>query len=328
MIKYQLTIALASLALAGCASSGSTSGAKPGATAKSDSKSNSQAAEQSKVDLYLQGLTASPVTATTETCSAAKSTSWKTMVSKAAACVRSSQWSLVEDFAYDLSRSDMDSPWGLYFYSLAAEGKKDYPRALWMIEAAIKKASPKVALFRYQKGRLMWLEKPSDAALKEIEAAVKADPTLVDGHAFLGDARLRSWDLSQAENHFSAALKIRSNHYEAVRGLADVKRLKGNLRDSIPLLAQAQGLKPTELSTRVHLAAAYEEEKQHSEALSTYRKLRESMTSGLIKEKPDFDVNEKIRSLESMIAANEAKAKAPLAPRTPAQKDVPKQEKK
>ena len=317
MKKYQLTLVLASLVLAGCATSGPTAGSKSATTAKSDSQ-----VQQSKVDVYLQGLTSSPVTATTDTCSAAKSTSWKTMVSKAAACVRSGQWSLVEEFAYDLSRSDMDSPWGLYFYSLAAEGRKDYPRALWMIDAAIKKASPKVALFRYQKGRLMWLEKPSEAALKEIDAAVKADPTLVDGHVFLGDARLRSWDLSQAESHFAAALRLKSNHYEALRGLADVKRLKGNLRDSIPLLAQAQGLKPTDLSTRVYLAAAYEQEKQHSEALSTYRKLRESMTSGLIKEKPEFDVNEKIRSLETLIA------KQSVDPRTPAQKDGLKQEKK
>lgn len=313
MKTYQLTLALASLVLAGCASTGTPTAAT---ARKSDS-----AVQQAKVDVYLQGLTATPVASAGETCTAVKNASWKTMVSKASACVRSAQWALVEDYAYELSRTDVDSPWGLYFYSLAAEGKKDYHRALWMIEAAIKKASPKVALFRYQKGRLMWLDKPSEAALKEIEAAVKADPNLIDGYVFLGDARLRSWDLSQAENHFSAAVRLKSNHYEAVRGLADVKRLKGNLRDSIPLLAQAQSLKPTELSTRVYLAAAYEEEKQHSEALSTYRKLRESMISGLIKEKPDFDVNEKIRSLESMIAANEAKAKQqPAAPRTPAQK--------
>lgn len=320
MKKSQITLALASLLLAGCASSG----AKPTAA----SNKSEDAAQQARVEMYLQGLTASPVSSTSESCSPVKNSSWKTMVSKASACVRSGQWSLVEGFAYELSRSDVDSPWGLYFYSLAAEGKKDYHRALWMIEAAIKKASPKVALFRYQKGRLMWLEKPSEAALKEIEAAVKADPNLLDGHTFLGDARLRSWDLSQAENHFAAALKIKSNHYEAVRGLADVKRLKGNLRDSIPLLAQAQGLKPTELSTRIFLAAAYEEDKQHTEALSTYRKMRESLTSGLIKDKPDFDVNEKIRSLEGLIAANEAKAKKAEAPRTPAQKDGLKQEKK
>lgn len=310
MKNYQLTISIASLLLAGCASPG---GSK--STATNDQQ------QQARVDVYLQGLSSAPVASANEICSAVKSSSWKTMVSKASACVRSGQWSLVEEFAYDLSRSDIDSPWGLYFYSLAAEGKKDYHRALWMIEAAIKKASPKVALFRYQKGRLIWLQKPSEAALKEIEAAIKGDPNLVDGHVFLGDARLRSWDLSQAESHFSTALQLKSNHYEAVRGMADVKRLKGKLRDSIPLLAQAQSLKPTELSTRIYLAAAYEEEKQHSEALSTYRKLRESLSSGLIKEKPDFDVNEKIRSLESMIAANEAKAKKNAeAPRTPAQK--------
>lgn len=315
MKKYQLTIAVASLVLAGCASSGTK-------TSGTTTKKTDDAAQQARVDVYLQGLTASPVTSASETCSPTKSTSWKTMVSKASACVRTGQWAQVEEFAYEISRADVDSPWGLYFYSLAAEGKKDFHRALWMIEAAIKKASPKVALFRYQKGRLMWLEKPSEAALKEIEAAVKVDPKLLDGHVFLGDARLRTFDLSQAESHYSRALQLKSNSYEAVRGMADVKRLKGNLRDSIPLLAQAHSLKPTDLSTRVYLATAYEEEKQHSEALSTYRKLRESLTSGLIKEKPDFDVNEKIRSLETLIA------KQPVAPRTPAQKDGQKQEKK
>ncbi len=320
MKKNQLTLALVSLLLAGCASSGG------GTTAV---KKTDDQQQQAKVDVYLQNLTASPVTSAGESCSVVKNTSWKTMVGKASACVRTAQWAQVEEQAYEISRTDVDSPWGLYFYSLAAEGRKDYNRANWMIDAAIKKASPKVALFRYQKGRLMWLEKPSEAALKEIESAVKADPNLFDGHVFLGDARLRSWDLSQAETHFSTALRLKSNSYEAVRGLADVKRLKGNVHDAIPLLAQAQGLKPTVLSTRVYLAAAYEEEKQHSEALSTYRSLRESMTSGLIKEKPDFDVNEKIRSLESMIASNEAREKQQaLAPRKPAEKDVQKQEKK
>ena len=320
MNKYQLTLAITSLVLAGCASSGTKTGATTGTVDQQ---------QQAKTDVYLQGLSASPASAAGDSCSAVKTASWKTMVSKASACVRTQQWSQVEDYAYEISRSDVDSPWGLYFYSLAAEGRKDYHRALWMIEAAIKKASPKVALFRYQKGRLLWLEKPSEAALKEVEAAAKADPNLLDAHVFLGDARLRSWDLSQAETHFSTALRLKSNSYEAVRGMADVKRLKGNLRDSIPLLAQAQSLKPTDLATRVHLASAYEEEKQTSEALSTYRSLRESMTSGLIKEKPDFDVNEKIRSLESTIAANAAKAKQlAVAPRVPAQKDAPKQEKK
>jgi tetratricopeptide (TPR) repeat protein len=323
MKKNQLTLSLATLllsfVLAGCASSGGNT---------STAKKTDDQQQQAKTDVYLQGLTASPLTSASETCSVVKSTSWKTMVGKASACVRTGQWAQVEELAYELSRSDVDSPWGLYFYSLAAEGRKDYHRANWMIEAAIKKASPKVALFRYQKGRLMWLEKPSEAALKEIESAVKADPNLLDGHVFLGDARLRSWALSQAESHFSTALRLKSNSYEAVRGLADVKRLKGNIHDAIPLLAQAQGLKPTVLSTRIYLAAAYEEEKQHSEALSTYRSLRESITSGLIKEKPDFDVNEKIRSLESMIASNEAKAKQPVAPRKPAEKDGQKQEKK
>lgn len=317
MKKYQLLLAL--VALTGCASTGPSI---KGTTAKNEDTVRSE--------MYLQNLSATPVASTGDSCSATKSENWKTLVSKASACARTGQWTLVEDFAYQISKLDMNSPWGLYFYSLAAEAKKDYPRALWMIEAALKKG-PRVALFHYQKGRLMWADKPSESALKEIEMAAKADPNFLDAHVFLGDARLRSWELSQAENHFSAALKIKSNYYEAVRGMADVKRLKGDLKESIPLLSQAASLKPTDLSTRVYLATAYEEVKQPSDALSTYRSLRESLNSGLIKEKPDFDVNEKIRSLESMIAANEAKAKATTAKanaeplvRNPAQKGVKK----
>lgn len=309
MKKYQFTLAL--LALTACASQGT----KPESTAKNE--------DTTKVEMYLQGLSASPVAATGDSCSATKSDSWKTLVSKASACARTGQWTMVEDFAYLISKLDLNSPWGLYFYSIAAEGKKDYPRALWMIEAAIKKTGNRVALFRYQKGRLMWSEKPSESALKEIEAAAKADPTLLDAQVFLGDARLRSWDLSQAEDHFAQALKIKSNYYEAVRGMADVKRLKGNVQDSIPLLSQAASLKPTDLSTRVYLASAYEDVKQPQEALSTYRALRESISSGLVKEKPDFDVNEKIKSLEGLVAANEKQVS-----RTPAKKTEKKGDKK
>lgn len=307
MKNYQL--AISALLLAGCATSGTPT--KQGST---------PAARAPKVDLYLAGHSATPVTNVSESCTPFKSASWKTLVGKASACAKSGQWTLVEEYAYEISKADMDSPWGLYFYSLAAEGKKDFPRAIWMVEAALKKAGPNVALFRYQKGRLLWALKPAESALKEVEAALKADPSLVDGHVFLGDARMRSWELSTAENHFSTALQLKSNNYEAVRGMAECKRLKGDVNAAIPFLTQAMGMKPAELSTRVNLALAYEQEKQPGQALATYRALRESMNSGLIKDKPDFDVNEKIRSLEQMVAAQEKKPEQQKPTRDPAQK--------
>jgi tetratricopeptide (TPR) repeat protein len=306
MKNYQL--ALSALLLAGCATSGTPT------------KQATQTQRSPKVDLYLAGHSSAPVNTVSESCTPFKSASWKTLVGKASACAKSGQWTLVEEYAYEISKADMDSPWGLYFYSLAAEGKKDFPRAIWMIEAAIKKSGPNVALFRYQKGRLLWALKPTESALKEVELALKTDPSLVDGHVFLGDARMRSWELSTAENHFNTALQLKSNYYEAVRGMAECKRLKGDIKEAIPYLAQAMGMKPAELSTRVNLALAYEQEKQTSQALATYRALRESMNSGLVKDKPDFDVNEKIRSLENMVAAQDKKPEAQKLTRDPAQK--------
>ena len=65
---------------------------------------------------------------------------WRKMVSLANACVKAKDWRKVELLGSELGISAHLTPWGPYFLSLAAESRKDYPRAVWMLELALKKA--------------------------------------------------------------------------------------------------------------------------------------------------------------------------------------------
>jgi tetratricopeptide (TPR) repeat protein len=214
---------LLGLLLTACASS----------TPKEDEAAKqAQAERKEKTKVYFSGMTAQKVTAVTESCSnvnqSSKKLSWTELVGKANGCVKAANWSAVEAWAFEISRNNIESPWGLYYYSVAAEAKQDYPRAMWMIQAAMKKSAADVALFRYQKGRVLWEMNPCEAALTEIETALKFDPTLVAAHDFLGDARLRVADYKRAEQHFAAALKLDPTDGPAQKGLALVAMQTGS----------------------------------------------------------------------------------------------------
>src|SRR5690606_12764514 len=93
--------------------------------------------------------------------------------------------SQLEEVANHLSRKDHMAPWGPYYLSLAAEARKDYDRALWMVELALKK-SPEQGILSYQKGRIIWALEDYTQALELFETALDHDPKILDAHMMLG----------------------------------------------------------------------------------------------------------------------------------------------
>ena len=81
---------------------------------------------------------------------------WRKVIPMANACVQAKDWRRVDSIGEYLGVHAHLAPWGAYYMSLAAGARKDYPRAIWMMELALKKA-PTEGLFHYQMGRTAWV---------------------------------------------------------------------------------------------------------------------------------------------------------------------------
>lgn len=238
-----------------------------------------------------------------------KNKDWKMMVNHANACTIEKNWRTLEGLANAMARSDVDSPWGAYFLSLSAEGLGDLHRANWMADLAQKKAGGKVGLFSFQKGRLLFALKETSLAMQEIESALKLDPSLVEGHLFLGSIYRRDGELERAEKLYMAALNVDQKHLKALTSLAEIKLERNLPAEAAEFYTRLVSARPEILQAWLRLAFIYETlEKNGSRALATYKSLRNSIAAGSVVGRPDFDLNAKISALEQS-----------LQPRTPAQ---------
>ncbi len=282
--------------------------------------------------IYLEGMAAlAPSRAPGDRCLASAAAlggkSWKQLVRHASGCAKTGDWKNLELAAQELSRVEINSPWGAYFHSLAAENTGDLPRALWMVELAMKKA-PDAGLFHFQKGRLMWKLKNYKAGVEEVGIAARRDPKLVDAHAFLAAVFHRDQEFDKAVGHYEAVLAVDPRHRPGLEGLADIRVAKGEYAKAVELLTEAVAASPPDLRLRVKLAQAHEAVDGNQElALENYRAARE--IQGRAGRAPlEIDINEKIKTLEAKVmdakAGKQAKFDAPpggaSAPRGPAER--------
>jgi tetratricopeptide (TPR) repeat protein len=225
---------------------------------------------------------------------------WRGLVERASACVRVEDWKALEKIAAAMARIDLDSPWGAYFLSLAAEGTGDFDRALWMVELALKKAGEDFGLFVYQRGRIFVKMNEIAKGLGEIERAVAGDRSLVAGSLYLATIYHRDAELERAEKNYRFVLDSDPRHYEALVGLAEVRLQLGDGAGAGDLYQRTITHYPHLLQPWVRLAYIYESIHKSPElALVTYKDMRSKIDSGALKERPDFDLNAKIRALET-----------------------------
>lgn len=234
----------------------------------------------------------------------------KILTTLAGDCARLAKYERVEQIGNLIAQLHHQTPWGPFFLSLAAEGRKEYARALWMIDLAIKK-SPRTALLHYQKGRIHWQLAEYPQAVENYNIAVKENPKFADPRLFLAQLAFRDHDFKTAHQHFSAVIDFDSDHIGAVVGLAETKMAMSDAKGAIELYERAVNLSPRNLGYRFKLAELYEKgPKDYARALAIYKRLQ-SMTSESRKpaEEIPFDLNEKIKSLEKIVSQADESAK-------------------
>jgi tetratricopeptide (TPR) repeat protein len=220
----------------------------------------------------------------------------------AAACVRAGQWHMVEEFGNQMAIQFPADPWGAYFLSLSSEHNKDWPRARWMAELAVKKA-PGEGLCLYQLGRLQWSMGEKLTALDTLKKAAAQNASLIDANVLMGQIAMLDQRKSDAEKSFLKAYDRDSQNLAALMGLAEVYRLQRNWPSSEKYLRRAISAHPHHLDARLQLAQGLETFAQDmAGALSIYREIQSLDRKKELDGSATFDLNTKIQTLQATVA--------------------------
>lgn len=227
----------------------------------------------------------------------------KNLIKNANACYILQKNEKLQSLANHIAQKFHNTPWGPYYLSLVAQNAADYPRALWMIELAIKK-SPKTALLYYQKARILWSTTDFSKAVENYNLALKENPRFVEVHLFLAQLYYKEQNFKLAEKHFLAITEINSEMGQAFAGLAESRLALNNDKSATELYEKAVNLSPRNLVYRARLAGLYESiQKDNESALSMYKKIREmTADNSASRNFMSFDLNEKIKKLEEVVA--------------------------
>lgn len=247
---------------------------------------------------------------------------WKDWVAAATACAQKEDWAQLERVGMEISKREVNSPWGAYFLGVAAAGKGDLTRAYWMLDLAEKKAGGPMALVRYERARLLEREQGPAASAsevaKEMKEAIRLDPELLPALSWLAQVYHRDRMLSEAEGYYRQVLKMKGDHWPSLAGLAEVAIEKNNADEAVDLLSKAVTLRPEVAETRVRLAYVYENmKKDQAKSLETLRELKVAVEKGRAKSKTAdlvSSLNQKIRTLEQAlkaVPAEQAKGREP-----------------
>ncbi len=254
-----------------------------------------------------------------------KGKNWKGLLLLANGCVKGKDWPAVERLADAMARQDLNSPWSAYYISLAAENSDDLPRALWMIGLALKK-TPDVALFLYQKGRVLWQMKSYKESVQEINTAIKREPRLLDAMIFLGRVYQRDLNFDLAVGNYERGLKVDAKNRDCLEGLGDLRFAQGKNEKASEFYAAAVAVATDDFKLRLKLAQATEGIAGNQEVALTHYRAARDLSKRRAGERAEFDLNEKIKILESKVLETKTGKTAQLekAPPAPAGTGAPR----
>jgi len=178
---------------------------------------------------------------------------WRKIIPMANGCVKAKDWRKVENIGAYLGVHAHLTPWGAYYMSVAAGARKDYPRAVWMMELALKKA-PGEGLFHYQLGRMHWEMEDDTSALKHLKMASEMNPTLTDAHWVMGQIALQRGEMNQAQELLEKALNNEPTHFGALMAMASLKSKGKDLEGAEGYLARAVRSNPRHAPARKALS--------------------------------------------------------------------------
>jgi tetratricopeptide (TPR) repeat protein len=278
--------------------------AKDSAQAQSSSQGELEYVSLSRKSSFAQGTC--PATAQVW-----RGESLKNILNYATVCAQSGQFEKLEQLGQYLAQNHYQMAWGPYYLSLVAESRKQYQRALWMLDLGIKRESENALLY-YQKGRIHWSLGEFTTAVKNFQYAIDKNSKFVDAHLFLGQMFYRDHNFKQAQFHFENSKKYQPDHIDATLGLAETHSALKNEKLALAYYEELVSLAPTRILFRFKLATLHESvSKDLPKALSGYKKVRE-MSLANSRQPADvtpIDINERIQKIEAHLAA-EAKAKA------------------
>ncbi len=230
---------------------------------------------------------------------------WKPIVRAANTCFAAQKWRQADELAGILSKDFYYSPWGPYYYSLLAEQSGEMERALWMIDLAQKKTQSQVALFHFQKGRILLRMGERASGYQWIEQAIKMDPSLSEAVLFLAHSHYQDMNLESAGRYYQAYLS--KNKGDAATYLAYAYVLIESSRHALAVETLATGLRhhPKNVELHVKLAQTFETvTNDYEKALTAYQNLERLLRNGKGKHTLEFDLNEKIKNLEANVSKN------------------------
>ncbi len=181
----------------------------------------------------------------------------KELIQMGNSCMRNEEFARLEEVGNATNRKEPFQPWGSFFLSVAAEARQELPRAKWMIELALKK-NPSYGILHFQKGRLAWADKQYAESLQLVKKAVSMDPGLIEGHLFLGQVYFRDQEFELASEHFYTVLKAKPSDVNALSGLAESRRYRGDFRGAMEVLNRAIGAHPDVVEFQWRQAQIYE----------------------------------------------------------------------
>lgn len=173
---------------------------------------------------------------------------WKKRMLMANACAGEGNWNKVEELGNYMAQHEPLAPWGTYYLSLSATSRKDYSRAMWMIELAMKK-SPKEAMLQYQQGKIFWHMGDFAKATKSFEKTLSLDPQFHEAHVMLAQVYYRDQDYDKALKHFESVLAENSRHFNALVGRAEIHMKKNMIKEAYEGYSRAVSMAPANMKT-------------------------------------------------------------------------------
>jgi tetratricopeptide (TPR) repeat protein len=244
-----------------------------------------------------------------------ESFNWEKIVPLANACVKAKDWVKVEKMGDVLAKRAYLVPWGAYYLALDAESRKDFARAVWMLELALKKA-PGEGIFYYEIGRIHWELGNTPLSIKNFKEASDKNPSLTEAHWVLGQVALNQRKTSDAKTYLKRALESSPKHFPSLMSMAQLEINSKNWVEAEKLLTQAISINAHSTRARLALVKTQEDElKKLSEALSGYKEIKKLAADKKLDEVPIINFDEKIRNLQDSIkrasAAEKVTARQP-----------------
>ena len=129
-------------------------------------------------------------------------TEWRKLVESALTCINEKDWTELSKIADKLSHNHLKAPWGPYYKSIvASERFRDFKRAEWMCNLALKK-SPNNLIINYQLARIYWNTDRKPEAYDLMESIRKKDPKNMNVIRFLGDIEYKDRNFKKALKHY------------------------------------------------------------------------------------------------------------------------------